>query len=215
LGQTTPFKPGTPVYGSHLGSFAEFISVPASSLQVIPPSLGTLASPSFTISPLLSQYVNAAGIASTLPVSYGALVIRGELQKGETVLIHSAAGGLGLMAVQIAKSFNCKVIGTAGSPTKCEIAKKFGADICINYSQANTTRSSKEWWELVNDATGGKGADVVFDSVGLVDRSLKCLKPLGRLLIVGFAGLDAERMESIKMNRVLLKQVKLIGYVRT
>jgi NADPH:quinone reductase-like Zn-dependent oxidoreductase len=110
------------------------------------------------------------------------------------------------MAVQIAAAMGCKVIGTAGSEEKCALATKHGAQECINYNV------DKQWWKRVLELTDGNGAGVVFDPVGLVDLSLKCLAHRGRVLVVGFAGRGVE-MENITMNRVLLKQASLIGYV--
>jgi NADPH:quinone reductase-like Zn-dependent oxidoreductase len=124
---------------------------------------------------------------------------------GETVLVHAAAGGLGIMAVQIAAATGCQVIGTAGTDEKCAYVKQYGATACINYTKEN-------WWELVNKETDGKGVDLVFDPVGLVDRSLKCIAHRGRIVVVGFAGTEG-KIETIAMNRILLKQVSLIGYV--
>jgi len=186
------WKAGDQVFGDHGGSYAEYISVPveqAKNLQRIP--TGWTA-------------VEAAGLGATLPVSYGALTAGG-LKAGETVLVHSAAGGLGIMAVQIASALGCFVIGTAGSPSKCAYAKSFGAAECFDYSESN-------WHQRVLEATKGKGVDVVYDPVGLVGLSLKCIAHRGRVLVVGFAGRDSSSMEAIKMNRVLLKQVSLIGY---
>lgn len=139
-------------------------------------------------------------------MSYGALIPCGNLKKGQTVLVHAAAGGLGLAAVQIAKAVGARVIGTAGSQQKCQVARRYGADVCINYQEES------EWWNQVLSSTGGKGVDLVFDSVGLVDRSLKCLAHRGCILIVGFAGREGN-MEKVQMNRILLKQAKIIGYV--
>ena len=70
----------------------------------------------------------------------------------------------------------------------------------------------KEWWKEVLRLTEGRGVDVVFDSVGLVNESLKCLAHKGRILIIGFAARDDKSLESVMMNRVLLKQAMLIGY---
>lgn len=86
------------------------------------------------------------------------------------------------------------------------MARKFGADECVNYSE------DQEWWKTILDLTNGKGVDLIFDSVGLVDLSLKCLSHGGRILIIGFAGREGN-LEKIAMNRVLLKQAKIIGYV--
>ncbi|KAI3322794.1 zeta-crystallin [Xylariaceae sp. AK1471] len=189
------FKPGDHVFGDHSGSYAEYITIPSSSsssLHLIPPNW---------------TFADAASLAATLPVSYGALIQSqaGNLKPGQTVLIHAAAGGLGLAAVQIAKSLGCIVIGTAGSSHRCQVVNSYGADACINYE------IETEWWNKVLSITGGKGVDLVFDSVGLVDRSLKCLAHRGRILIVGFAGREGN-MEDVKMNRILLKQAQIIGY---
>jgi NADPH:quinone reductase-like Zn-dependent oxidoreductase len=97
------------------------------------------------------------------------------------------------------------VIGTAGSEERCAYAELFGADVCLDYTKA-------DWHKRVLDITDGKGADVIFDPVGLVDLSLKCIAHRGRVLIAGFAGREGN-MEKVAMNRVLLKQVQLIGYV--
>ncbi|KAG9236455.1 quinone oxidoreductase [Amylocarpus encephaloides] len=187
---SSSFPRGTKVFGGSLGSYASHICVKESLLRPIPEGW---------------DFISAAGLAATAPVSYGALVVRGKIKKGETVLVHAAAGGLGLMAVQIAKAMGCLVIGTAGSKEKCEVARRFGADECVNYVQ------NDDWWKQVLDVTEGKGADVVYDPVGLVDKSLKCLKHKGRILIVGFAGVEG-KIEKIAMNRVLLRQAQLIGY---
>ncbi|KAF7553908.1 hypothetical protein G7Z17_g3258 [Cylindrodendrum hubeiense] len=188
---TSSFKPGDAVFGDCSGSYCEFVAIPedSGSLQRMPASW---------------DFTEAAALGATLPVSYGALVLRGGLKAGETVLVHSAAGGIGSMAIQIAVAMGCRVLGTAGSAEKCTYAEGLGASKCINYSEGN-------WWERILEETEGRGVDVVFDPVGLVNRSLKCLAHRGRVLVAGFAGLDGQ-MEKIAMNRVLLKQATLTGY---
>ena len=188
---SSALTPGDRVFGGGLGGYAEFISVPENTLQKTPPQWDD---------------VSAAGLGATAPVSYGSLVLRGDLKEGETVLIHAAAGGLGLIAVQIAKAIGAKVIATASSKDKLDIARRFGADKCVNYT------TNPEWGKEVTRLTGGEGVDVVYDSVGLVGESLKCLKWKGRILIIGFAGREGN-LESVAMNKVLLKQAYLIGYV--
>ncbi|CRK21239.1 Quinone oxidoreductase-like protein 2 like [Verticillium longisporum] len=182
------FKPGDKVFAGHTGAYSEVIALPSTAVVRRIPS-------SWDVS-------GAAGIAATLPVAYGAFV-RAGLQPGQTVLVHAAAGGLGIMAVQVAKAMGCRVIGTAGSADKCAVARKYGAEACINYSD------EKEWWKRVLDLTGGEGVDVVFDPVGLLNLSLKCTAHFGKLLIVGFAGGE---IENVPANRLLLKQASLIGY---
>lgn len=151
-------------------------------------------------------------------MSYGALVTRAQLHAGETVLVLGAAGGLGCMAVQVAARAvpanggygRCRVIAVASSPEKCAVARRCGADVCIDTSD---TSSNKPWWERVLAVTPqGRGVDVVFDSVGLVGNSLRCLAHRGRVLVVGFAARDDTTLEQVAMNRVLLKQATLIGY---
>lgn len=138
----------------------------------------------------------------TAPTSYGALVTRAGVKKGDYVLIHAAAGGVGLAAVQVAKAFGAIVIATAGSARKLEVAKGFGADFAIDYNK-------KGWEDEVKKLTPrGRGVDIVYDPVGMVNTSLKCTAWNGRILVIGFAAGDIEK---VAMNRVLLKNVSLVG----
>ena len=138
----------------------------------------------------------------TAPTSYAALVTRAGVKKGDYVLVHAAAGGVGLAAVQVAKAFGAVVIATAGSARKLEVARGFGADYGVDYRK-------KGWEEEVKRLTpGGRGADVVFDPVGMVTPSLKCTAWNGRILVIGFA---AGEIEKVAMNRVLLKNVSVVG----
>ncbi|KAH8752658.1 quinone oxidoreductase [Hyaloscypha sp. PMI_1271] len=184
------YSSGDRVFGSGLGSYAEQIAVKGASLHHIPKDW---------------DFKDAAGLAATAPVSYGALITRGRLQRGETVLIHAAAGGLGAMAIQISKAVGARVIATAGSQAKLDIAKDFGADECVNYE------TNPEWWKEVLQLTNGKGVDVVYDPVGRGSGSLKCLKQKGRILVIGFAGTEGN-IERIATNRILLRQAQIIGY---
>jgi NADPH:quinone reductase len=188
---SSEFRPGDRVFGGGIGAFAEYISAKESSLRRIPGGW---------------SFAGAVSLAANAPVTYGGLIVRGRLKKSETVLITAAAGGLGLVAVQIAKAAGARVIAAAGSDRKLDIARRFGADECVNYN------NGEDWWKEVLQKTGGKGVDVVYDPVGFVDRSLKCLKQKGRILLIGFAGREGN-MERIAMNRVLLRQAQIIGYV--
>ncbi|MCE8518459.1 quinone oxidoreductase [Ruegeria pomeroyi] len=104
------------------------------------------------------------------------------LSRGDTVLFHAAAGGVGLIACQWAKSEGITLIGTAGSDEKCALAKAHGATHVINYRTENFT-------DRVRELTGGKGVDVVMDSIGAdtFEGSLDCLKPLGMMISFGNA----------------------------
>lgn len=204
----SPWPPGTLVFGDFPGSFASHLVLPFgpelfSSLHRVPANLTP---------------VQAASLPATLPVAYGALVTRGRLKAEETVLVHGAAGGLGVAAVQVALAAGAaRVFCTARGPGRCGVVKGLEG---VHPSYAGRVRcfdtsspGGEKWWETVMTETGGRGVDVVFDPVGLVDRSLKCLAHRGRVLVVGFAGRDGGSMEGIKMNRVLLRQAQIIGYV--
>jgi NADPH2:quinone reductase len=117
--------------------------------------------------------------------------------------VHAAAGGVGIAAVQIGKALGARVIATAGGPEKLEVARKVGADVLIDYTK-------EDFVERVRQATDGRGADVIYDSVGgdTFDKSLKCIAWNGRLLVVGFA---SGRIPEVKANRILLKNISLVG----
>jgi NADPH2:quinone reductase len=137
------------------------------------------------------------------PTSYAALVLRARVRPGETLLVHAAAGGVGIAAVQIGKALGARVIATAGGEDKLEIARAAGADVRIDYQREDVV-------ERVKQATAGKGADVIYDSVGgdIFDQSLKAIAWSGRLLVIGFAG---GRIPEVKANRILLKNISIVG----
>jgi NADPH2:quinone reductase len=144
-----------------------------------------------------------AALPIIYPTSYAGLVDRGALQAGETLLVHAAAGGVGLAAVQIGKALGARVIGTAGGSEKCEVARRAGADHTIDYN-------AEEFAPKVMELTEGRGADVIYDSVGgdTTDQSLKCIAWNGRLLIIGFA---SGKIPAIQANRILLKNIAVTG----
>jgi len=118
------------------------------------------------------------------------------------VLITAAAGGVGLAAVQLAKALGATVIAAAGSQKKLDVAKRHGgADHTVDYTQPG-------WQKEVLKLTGGKGVDVVYDPVGMINDSLKCIAWKGRLLVIGFA---AGAIEKVPMNLILLKNVSVVG----
>ncbi|WP_375257380.1 quinone oxidoreductase [Citreimonas sp.] len=104
------------------------------------------------------------------------------IKRGDTVLFHAAAGGVGLMACQWARAEGIRLIGTAGTDEKCRLAEENGADVCVNYRDG-------DWVKTVRDLTDGAGVDVVMDAVGkdTFDGSLDCLKPLGMMISFGNA----------------------------
>src|SRR5437660_4197328 len=149
------------------------------------------------------SYKEAAAFALVNQTSYSALVHRAQMQPGEWLLVHAAAGGVGLAAVQIGKAFGARVIATAGTAAKLEIARQSGADVLVDYR-------TEDWVERVKRVTDGHGADVIYDPVGgdVFDGSSKCIASEGRLLVIGFAG---GRIPSIAANRILLKNMSVVG----
>jgi NADPH2:quinone reductase len=160
LKSTVPeYKAGDRVFGAG-NSFAEQVVVDAKKCIPIRSKL---------------TFEEAAGLYVTYPTSYAALVLRANLKANEICLVHAAAGGVGIAAVQIAKALGATVIATAGSAEKLEVAKKYGADHCINYRD-------KDWTNQVKKITNGHGADVVYDPVGLIDERLVRIiwRPMGQ-----------------------------------
>ncbi len=145
----------------------------------------------------------AAAFGLVYQTSWCALVQRAAMKSGETLLVHAAAGGVGLAAVQIGKALGARVIGTAGSAAKLDVVRAAGADLALDYKDPS-------WVDRVKEATKGEGADVIYDPVGgdTFDASTKCIAFEGRLLVVGFAG---GRIADIATNRILLKNIAVVG----
>ena len=184
------FAPGQRVMAQlSLGGFAEYAIAPAVAIQRIPEPMTDDEAAAF---PLVYQ------------TSYFGLVFRGGLKQGETVLIHSAAGGVGLAAVQIARALGAgKIIGTAGSDRKLDIIRQNGADVAVNYQ-------TEDFVEIVKRETNGRGADVIYDPVGgeVGQQSTKCIAFEGRLLIVGFT---SGGFSSFASNHILIKNYSIVG----
>ncbi|KAL1696349.1 hypothetical protein GGG16DRAFT_43829 [Schizophyllum commune] len=182
-----PFKPGDRVFGAGQGTFGDQAAISVSQLLPLPDSL---------------TYDQGAGLFVTWPTAYEALVGRGELKAGDWVLVMAAAGGVGIAAVQLAKALGGRVIAAAGSAAKLEIAKtEGGADYAVDYTQPG-------WQKEVISITENHGADIIYDPVGLITDSLKCIAWKGRALVIGFA---AGKIEKVPMNLVLLKNVSVVG----
>ncbi len=170
------------------GGFASMVAAPQERVFAIPPRM---------------TVEEAAAMGIVYQTSYVGLVHRAKLREGETLLVHAAAGGVGLAAVQIGVALGARVIGTAGAPDKLDLVKKNGADVVLNYRD-------EDWVERVKELTNGGGADVIYDPVGgdTFDLSTKCIAFEGRLLIIGFA---SGRVPSARMDRVLVKNFSLHG----
>jgi NADPH:quinone reductase len=169
------------------GGFAEEAVQAASSVIKLPDTVGFEA---------------AAAFRSNYTTAYYALQ-RARLRPRETLLVHGAAGGVGLATVDVGKLLGACVIATARSADRLEVCRRLGADHVIDYSDG--------FKEKVKDLTDGRGADVIFDPVGgdVFDDSLRCVAPFGRILIVGFT---SGRPAVAKTNHLLVKDAEVIGF---
>jgi NADPH2:quinone reductase len=158
-------------YASHPpGSYSELRVMPARNVCKLPDAISFETGAAMMLKGLTAQYL----LKRTQP--------QGGLKAGDFVLFHAAAGGVGLIAVQWAKAMGLRLIGTAGSDEKCQLAKSLGAEFMVNYSK-------EDFKERVKEITGGKGVKVVYDSVGkdTWDKSLDCLQPFGLMASFGNA----------------------------
>jgi len=159
-------KPGDRVvYAMQQGSYAEYAVVPTWKLIPIPDGVDTRQAAAVLLQGMTAHYLSH----STYPI-----------QPGDTALVHAAAGGVGLLLVQMAKRRGARVIGTVSTEEKARLAREVGADEVILYTQADFEAETKR-------LTDGQGVDVVYDSVGQTtfDKSLNCLKPRGYLVLYG------------------------------
>ena len=128
---------------------------------------------------------------------------RGQMQAGETVLVLAAAGGVGSAAVQMAKAAGCTVFAAAGGPAKVQTCRELGADVVIDYD-------NDDLYQSVQDATGGRGCDIVYDPVGgkYFDVARRLVAWEGRLLVVGFA---SGTIPQAPANHLLVKNYSVVG----
>jgi NADPH2:quinone reductase len=162
------FKPGDRVaYTGIRGSYAEYAAVPADRLVLLPPGISEQQAAAAMLQGMTAHYL----LYDTYP-----------LKKGETALIHAAAGGVGLLLVQMAKNIGARVIATAGTEEKAKLARAAGADEVILYAQQDFEVETKR-------LTDGKGVHVVYDGVGKTtfDKDLNVLRPRGYLALFGAA----------------------------
>jgi NADPH2:quinone reductase len=169
------------------GGCVEQIVIPAERATLLPETVDFAAAAAFR-----------ANYATAL---YG--LQRGRLKSGETLLVHGAAGGVGLAAVDVGKLLGARVIATASTEEKRAVATTMGADHVIDYTEG--------FRERVKELTDGKGADVIYDPVGgdVFDESMRCIAPFGRILVVGFT---SGRPALAKTNHLLIKDAEVIGY---
>ena len=170
------------------GGLAEYTVAPASTLFRVPPSM-------------------PSSVAATFRIGYSTALIglrrRGALSAGERVLVLGAAGGSGITAIHVAKALGAQVIAVVSSEDKARVCERSGADVIID-------RSASDVVDSVLEVTAGNGVDLVYDPVGgdLADRSVACLAPSGRLLLVGFA---SGRWANPPIDVVVRRNISLVG----
>ena len=170
------------------GAFAEEICVPEDKITLVPESM---------------DFITAASMSLTYGTSSYALFQRANIKENDVVLIHGATGGVGITAIEISKAVGAKVIATASTDEKLKIAKEYGANYCINYSQ-------NEFKDKVKEYTDGKGANIIYDPVGgdVFNQSLRCIAWNGIILVIGFA---SGTIASAPTNLPLLKNCSIVG----
>ncbi|WP_016905231.1 NADPH:quinone oxidoreductase family protein [Streptomyces xiaopingdaonensis] len=207
-----PFTPGIELCGEVVARGEDVGDAPAEGSRVI----GTPALPAGAFAESVLMDASAAfpapeGLddaeAAALHISYQtgwfALHRRARLQKGETLLVHAAAGGVGSAAVQLGRAAGARVIGVVGGAEKAEVARGLGCDAVVD-------RRSDDLAAAVKEATDGRGADVVFDPVGgdAYTRSTKCIAFEGRIVVVGFA---SGAVPTPGLNHALVKNYTIMG----
>jgi NADPH2:quinone reductase len=195
----TEAAPGDRVaYAMPRGAYAEYHCVPAWQLVKLPEAVNYNTAAAVMLQGMTAHYLTH----STWP-----------LQPGETCLVHAAAGGAGLMIVQMAKLRGARVIGTVGSAEKIAIAAGAGADEVINYSQ-------QDFEAEVKRLTGGRGVDVVYDSVGAATfmKSVNCIRPRGMMVTFGNASGPVPPVEPLLLSQkgsLFLTRPTLAAYTAT
>jgi NADPH2:quinone reductase len=176
------------VGGARLGGFAEYAVLPAEALKPKPARL---------------SFAEAAAYGAAYLTAYVALVRRARLEPGEWVLVHGAAGGVGLAAVDLAKALGARVIATSASDDKlAKVQALYAPDAVVNVTGG--------FRDQVKAITGGHGADVIYDPVGgdVFDESVRCVAFDGRLLVIGFT---SGRIPTISANMPLIKAFSVMG----
>ena len=172
------------------GGYAERVVVPARMAMPVPEGMELTA---------------AAAIPEAFLTAQEALIGLGKLQPGQWVLIHASAGGVGSAAVQMAHALGAKVIATAGSDEKLARVKRLGADVLVNYK-------SGDFAAAVQQATGGKGTDLILDFVGGAywEKHASCLAIGGRVIVIGVLG---GPMAEVNLAQLLMRRTQILGLV--
>jgi len=195
----TGFAAGDPVASvSVMGSYAEYALVPAAQLVKVPAGLTPEQAAAAMLQGMTAHYLSH----STFP-----------LKSGDTALVHAGAGGVGLLLIQMAKRLGARVITTVSTQAKAELAREAGADDGILYTEQDFETETKK-------LTGGKGVDVVYDSVGKTtfESSLNCLRPRGMLVLFGASSGPVPPFDLIQLSSkgsLFLTRPTLWHYIAT
>ena len=181
------------IVSMRFGGFSEAIIVSESEVKKMPENM---------------TYAQAASYQTAYLTAYVALFRRGNLQSGESLLVHGATGGVGMAAVDLGQYFGARVIATGGTDKKLEVVKSRGTVETINYTLADGSLGGFK--DKVKSLTQGKGADVIYDPVGgdVFDESMRCINWGGRILTIGFT---SGRWPLAPVNLILIKQISVIG----
>ncbi len=190
-------------YTSVLGSYAEYAAVPAERLVKIPAGVGEREAAAAMLQGMTAHYLSH----DTYP-----------LKKGETALIHAAAGGVGLLLVQMAHNLGVRVIATVSTEEKAKLARWAGADEVILYTQADFEAETKRL--TAEKSPGGKGVDVVYDSVGKTtfDKGLNLLRPRGMMVLFGGSSGAVAPIDPLVLTQkgsIFLTRPSLNNYIAT
>lgn len=183
------FKPGDAVMALvNGGGYASHVIAEAGSTLPVPAGITMVA---------------AAGIPETAFTVWHNVFERGGLKAGEWLLVHGGTSGIGVMAIQVAKARGANVIATAGTDDKCRACRQFGADRAVNYK-------TEDYTEVVKEATGGKGVDVILDMVGgdYVEKNIRCAAEDARIVNIAY---QQGSKVTVDMIRVMLKRLTLTG----
>jgi NADPH2:quinone reductase len=182
-------SPGMRVAYIGMGAYADYIVIRQSRVIPLPDSV---------------SFEDGASLPIAALTAWHMLHTVHHLEAGQTVIVHSAAGGVGIAAVQIAKAAGARVIGTVSRDEKMEVVRKFGADDVINYETHDFDVEAMRM-------TGGRGVDLVLDAVGkpTFEKGLKCLAPFGQLVLFGRAG---GAPEPLNVMSLFAKSLKVSGF---
>jgi NADPH:quinone reductase len=198
-GEVTTVKPGDRVaYTGVIGAYAEYAAVPADRLVHVPDKITDQQAAAAMLQGMTAHYL----VNSTYP-----------LKKGETALIHAAAGGVGLLLVQMAKNIGARAIGTVGTEEKAKLAREAGADEVILYTQQDFEVETKR-------LTENKGVHVVYDGVGksTFEKGLNVLRPRGYMVLFGGASGAVSPFDPIALSQkgsLFLTRPSLVNYIAT